>query len=182
MLDLKHLYQILDYSYQQRDRAPGESVCIVVVPPREVSEQFTSEGKEGEDSSPAHCTVLYLGTMPIELESKIKNVAEAVCANIRPFKVKLGKMDIFENDGQDVYHMQVKGKKLHDFRLALKHSFAMNQMEINEKYPDYQPHITMEYVESGNKPQFVGQQPQGQWLVENAWLWGLSEPYLLQFK
>jgi 2'-5' RNA ligase len=182
MLDLKHLYQILDYSYRQRDRVAGESVCIVVVPPREISEQFDIAGKEGEDSSPAHCTVAYLGTVPLETEEKIKRVAEAVSANTRSFNLKLGKMNIFENPEHDVYHMQVKGKKLHNYREALKHAFAANQIAIDTKHPDYKPHITLEYVTPGEQPKYVGSVPEGKWRAENAWLWGLSEPYLLQFK
>jgi 2'-5' RNA ligase len=181
-LDLKHLYQILDYSYQNRDRAPGESVCVVVVPPRDISEQFPSAGKEGEDNSPAHCTVAYLGTVPVQLEAKLLEAAQSVCSQTKPFKLKLGAMDIFENDKNDVYHMQVKGKKLHNFRDNLKHALSMNQFQVDTKHPDFKPHITLEYADKGKNPEHITSYPSGDWIVENAWLWGLSEPHLLQFK
>jgi len=182
MIDLPHLYRILDWSYKQRDKPPGESVVIAIVPPSAIGEQFPEDGRAGEDSSPPHCTVCYIGKVPLELENKILTIASNVCSNTRPFRLTLGKTSVFENPEADAHHVQVKGQKLHNFHDSLKQAFALNQIQVDAKYPSYQPHMTLEYVKPGQERRYADAKPKGEWRVENAWLWGLTQPYLLQFK
>lgn len=182
MLDLKQLYDILRYSYTDRDHKPGKSVCIVVVPPTNIGEQFPSDGKNGNDGSPPHVTVGYFGDVDLALESQMAHIAQAVASKAKPFAVGLGPTQMFNNDKQDVLYSSITGKGLPKFRGQLKDAYAMAGMEFDSKHPEYKPHMTIEYIAKGEESKYDDLKPEGQWQAENAWLWGFEQPYLLQFK
>lgn len=182
MLNLRQVYDILTYAYGTKDRAPASSVCLVLVPPANIAMQFPSQGKEGEDSSPAHVTVAYLGTMPLASQEITAQILDMVCITQSPFVVSVGAIDVFHNDKQDVYVSQIISPELHSFRARLQTALAMANIEIDAKHPEYKPHMTIEYVPKGGNRRFEHMQPSGQWLADSAWLWGFNEPYLLQFQ
>lgn len=180
-LDLSSIYNVLDYCYNQRDNQPGQSVCLVTCPPKELSQQYPSEGREGHDNSPTHVTLAYFGEVNLALENKYADIAREVCESTRSFPAKIGKVDIFENDDEDVYHSVIKSNKLHKFREVLKSAYANNQIQIDSKHPVYQPHITIEYVQKEQNRRF-DVKPQGDWIVESAWLWGFKQPHLFHLR
>jgi 2'-5' RNA ligase len=183
MLDLKQTYNVLSYAYNKQQRAHGESVCIVLVPPSEISEQFSVAGKIAEDKSPHHVTVGYLGTVPVELEDKVVRVVQNVCSQTKAFPVKLGKIGLFENEKEIVYHSTIKSRRLHKLHDALKLAFSLAQMPLDATYPTYTPHMTIEYVSAGSEPQHVPEQPPaGEWQADSVWIWGFEQPHLVFLK
>lgn len=181
MFDLRQMYRVLDYSYNNRDRKPGESICIMIVPPSELVEHIPMSGKASEDGSPHHVTVLYLGNLPVELERKVKLITEHVISQTRPFTVSFGRPGKFSNEEHDVYHATIRGKKLHMLRDNLKNAFAANQIMSDSKHPNFQPHMTLEYVQPGEK-KTIAAYPTGKFRVEHCWLLGFQEPHLIFFK
>ncbi len=181
-MDLRQIYKVLDYSYNNSDRKIGQSICLVVVPPSEIAEQFPEGGREGEDASPHHITIAYFGEMPLESEPKIVSIIKSVCKKTVPFAIELGSVNKFSNSDAEVYHSQIISEPLRVFRQVLKDRLSANGIEIDSKHPDYTPHMTIEYVHPGEERRFADIQPEGKWKVSSVWLWGYEEPHLLQFK
>jgi 2'-5' RNA ligase len=181
-LDLQQIYRVLDYSYNNKDRVPGKSVCLVIVPPTRIAQQFPEAGREGEDASPHHITVAYFGETPLEQESMLLNVINSVCKKTAPFPVKLAGIGKFSNPDANVYHAKIESEELHNFRNILKDKLSENGIEVDAKYPDYTPHMTIEYVHSGEERRFESVNPEGEWQVNSFWLWGFQEPHLIQLQ
>lgn len=171
MIDLKSLHGILNW-HDSRDVPFGEKVGLFIAVPAWVAEQFPKEGKAGEDSSPPHITLLYIGSLPKNFEDKLKDVVRDVCDNFKSFNVRLGSVKKFVNDEQQkVFHSPIKSKKLKLLHETLKHAFQQNQLPFSTKYPEFKPHITIEYVNLGEKPKFRNVCPEGEWEVDHVWIW-----------
>lgn len=140
--------------------------------PKEVASQFPSEGKEGEDSSPPHVTLVYIGNLPAKFEDRLKEVVKNVCDNFKSFDVKLGSPKKLVNDkGQKVFYSPVKSRRLALLHELFKAEFQRNQIPFSNKYPEFKPHITIEYVDPGCKRQYPELCPEGQWKIDSVWIW-----------
>lgn len=182
-MELSNLYKTLKWHESSRDKQPGESVGLFITLPSEIAEQYPSEGKEGEDSSPAHLTLLYIGDVPMHFEDKILEVVQQVCENFKKFKVKIKSPKKWINDeNQTIYHSPIASSKLTNLHNMLEKSFELNQIPFSRKYPEFKPHVTIEYVNEGEKPKFKDVKPEGEFVVESVWVWGLTEPYMFLLK
>jgi 2'-5' RNA ligase len=180
-LDLKSLYKTISWHKADRDHPTGEKVGLFIQVPEHIASQFPS--KEGEDSSPPHITLLYIGNLPANFESKLDEVVGNVCEKFKCFTVKIGKVRSWVNDeGQKVYHSPIVSSRLKTLHATLKSEFQFAQLPYSTKYPDFKPHITIEYVNQGESPKFSHICPQGSWEVDSVWLWGSSEPKLYFLK
>jgi len=174
-MELSNLYKTLKWHEHQRDKVPGESVGLFITLPSEIAEQYPTEGKEGQDSSPPHLTLLYIGDIPTQFEEKILEVVKQVCENFRKFKVKIKKPRKWINDkNQTIYHSPIASSKLVKLHDALKQAFDLNQIPYSKKYPDFKPHVTIEYVNEGEQPKFQNIKPEGEFIVEGIWIWRLN--------
>lgn len=160
----------------QRDHKPGESVGVFATLPPEVSNQFPNKD---EDSSPPHITVCYIGDIPLQFENKVEEVTKKVAAMFRPFKVKLGPPKEFINHkNQTIIHSPVKSKKLKELNRALRLFFLQSLIPVDNKHPEYKPHVTIEYVNEDSEP-IYDVVPQGEWIIDHLWVWGGTEPKLI---
>lgn len=150
--DLRSLYKTISWHQNQRDHKPGESVGVFATVPTNLAKQFPNDGKEGEDSSPPHVTVLFVGDMQIQLEERLKETVESICEKTKPFTVSIEKPRRFINDkDQTVIHSPIKSNRLHDFHDELKKQLLSNQVQVDNKFPEYKPHVTIEYIDKGKK-------------------------------
>ena len=108
---------------------------------------YNEEGDRtfGRELEP-HCTVLYGFTKNTDV-NKIKNSIKTLKS---PIKLSLDKIDIFENEKYDVVKFNVISKDLHKLHKVFKQNF-----ENEESYPNYQPHVTIAYVQKGFGEKFV---------------------------
>lgn len=182
-LDLKQLYKTLTWHDKQRDFPMGEKVGLFILVPEHIAAQFPADGKEGEDSSPPHVTLLYIGTLPSSFEARMCEVVKEVVENFKSFDVYLGDVKKFVNDDmQKVFHSPVKSRKLQSLHEELKDAFKKNQLPFSTKYPEFKPHITIEYVDPGEKRKFADINPEGEWTVDCVWVWGLASPQMYFLK
>ena len=180
--DLKLIYKTLVWHQSQRDKKPGESVGIFITLPEELANQFPIEGKSAEDTSPSHVTVLYCGDIPLSFEDKLKEVTKKCCENMKPFVASLSKPQEFINHkNQRIVHSPVKSQKLHDFHDFLKKEFLINQIPVDNKHPEYKPHVTIRYIQPDDEAIYNDNEPKGEWIVNSCWIWGGQEPYLVGF-
>jgi len=174
--DLSQIYNTINWYKNNRDHSGGG---IFMLLPTEISEQFPLDGKSEEDNSPPHITVIYISPV-IGFEDKIKTFTLEICQQFKPFKVKLGKPKKFINDKeQTIIHSPILSSKLVKFHNFLKEKMLANHIPISLKYPEFKPHVTIEYINSGEEPKYNKLKPEGEWIVDSVWLWGGEEPYMI---
>jgi len=102
-----------------------------------------SLGRENE----IHTTVLYgLNTNDIEEVKKVISYVE-------PFEIKFDKVSIFDGNKKpyDVVKIEVKSPELNKL-----HYFLEENIDNENSYPEYKPHITIAYVKKGEGKKYVG--------------------------
>lgn len=43
----------------------------------------------------------------------------------------------------------------------------------------WQPHVTIEYINKGEKEKYKDLEPKGKWTLNNIWIWGTEEPHMI---
>lgn len=177
MADLSQIARIMIWHHQDNNHdSPG----IFIGLPREIARQFPKHKEE--DSSPQHITVLILNKIPLIFEKKVLKIVQEVCEQTKPFLVRLGKPRKFVNpEGQIILHSPIRGKRLIRFHDALKSALMQNGISVDNKFPTYEPHTTIAYVDSKKElKQYKDIKPIGEWFVDQIWIWGFSkEPKLI---
>jgi 2'-5' RNA ligase len=172
--DLKLIYKILQW------HTPSDSVGVFAPLPPEIANQFPVDGKESEDTSPSHITLVYLGDLPQQFEEAVREIVNDVCVETKPFTVKLSKPKTFVNDkNQTIIHSPVVSGRLQKFHNNLKDRLLKNSIPVSNKFPEYKPHVTIEYVGEEEDSQYGDVKPEGDWIVDSVWIWGMSEPHMV---
>jgi 2'-5' RNA ligase len=107
-------------------------------------DKLTDDGRESE----SHITIMY-GFKPSFDEDKLKHILE----NYGRISCELGKISRFSNDDFDVIKVDVISDDFHKLNALIKKEFGD---EIENKYPDYHPHLTIAYVKKGACKQLDG--------------------------
>lgn len=102
--------------------------------------------KSGRETQP-HITVLY--GLQNDDEPAIQKLAE----KFGPIRVELGEVDCFETADYDVVIVRVNSPDLHRLNGRL------STLDHVSTHRNYQPHLTLAYVESGKGAQFKGETP-----------------------
>jgi 2'-5' RNA ligase len=99
------------------------------------------EGSEFGREEECHITIKY-GFLPDLNELQIREILKGQ----KPFSATLKKLNIFQNDPFDVVKFEVESDVLR--KLNEKSSKFPN----DDKYPQYNPHMTLAYVQKGSFP------------------------------
>lgn len=113
------------------------------------SELYTQEGDRSfgrEEES--HITVLY--GLDTTNQADVRNIVEAS----GPIEVTLDEVSIFENDDYDVVKVGVTGEALTQLNKQLDEALDTP----GKTFDDYQPHVTIAYVQKGQGAKYVGDQ------------------------
>lgn len=172
MIDLSDIAETLQWHEHNDHSHPG----IFIKLPRELASQYP---QIKDDDSPKHITVIMLDTLSEALESKFISIVQQVCTNIKPFTIKVGKVGKFVNDkNQIILHSKVKSNKLYKLHDILKQALAQNQISVSNKYPNFEPHITIAYANDKKEAkQYKDIQPEGEIEVDHIEIWGTSRPF-----
>jgi hypothetical protein len=101
------------------------------------------EGNDyGREDDP-HITIKY-GLTEHYTQAQIQEMIK----NIKPFEVMIGRLDVFENEKFDVIKFNVDGKGLRQLREIF------DRLPNEDKYPKYNPHMTLAYVKKGLSEKF----------------------------
>ena len=106
---------------------------------------YTDDDNMGREDTP-HITVLY-GIVTQEADAVIEVLAEQ-----GPVKATLGKVSLFENsDDYDVVKIDIESEDLSRLNKLLA-----DNLENENDFPEYKPHITIAYVEQGSGKLYSG--------------------------
>ncbi len=111
---------------------------------------YTEEGDlgYGREDEP-HVTILY-GLHDDILDSTIEEIID----EIKPTKLVLKKISIFENDDDDYDVVKFDITGVSEGRLA-KMNAKFAELPHTNDYPDYHPHATIAYVKAGTGKKYV---------------------------
>lgn len=106
---------------------------------------YTGEDNMGREDTP-HITVLY-GIVTQDADEAIQLLAPE-----SPVKATLGKVTLFENsDDYDVVKIDIDSEDL-----ARLNKLLSDNLENENDFPEYQPHITIAYVKQGSGKLYSG--------------------------
>lgn len=167
--------------YHARDNEHKGEVGIFAVLPKEIASQFPVEGRQGEDESPSHITVLYIGSIVPAAEKKLLRIVNEVCEATKPFVVSLKRPRKFINDkGQIILHSPVKSGRLVRFHDNLRAALINAGINVDNKFPTFAPHITIAYCNSKKElKKYKDIKPEGEWIVDSVWVWSTRQPHLV---
>jgi 2'-5' RNA ligase len=146
------------------NKAPHSHACLMFKVPEDIAKQVLDFGKtipekeiytDPDDpqygrEKECHVTVLY-GFDDVS----VKDVTHLL-KDVKPFKVKFGKITFFESEKYDVLKINVYGIKLFDLNKLIATS-----IEHENKHGLYKPHCTIAYLKKGYKDKYLGEQFSG---------------------
>lgn len=120
------------------------------IPERELYVEVGENGHSHGIEKDSHITALY-GI----ITKNVKDV-ESALKDHKGGKIKLGKIDVFENEKYDVLKINIISPSLHRINSSLTECLD----NVNE-FPSYKPHITIAYLKCGNGRKYVGDKFRG---------------------
>ena len=72
--------------------------------------------------------------------------------NVGPIRAKMGKVSIFESEDYDVLKVDIDSQDLHDANARVGDTVDLP----GETFSDYQPHVTIAYLQKGEGQKYVG--------------------------
>jgi hypothetical protein len=104
-----------------------------------------SDHSKGRENS-LHITALY------GIKDNIPEVVEELLESVPPFEVTLGKISVFrDSPDHDVVKIEIDSPELFYINYLLR-----DNISYENKYPVYNPHCTICYVEKGKADKFIG--------------------------
>lgn len=133
--------------------------------PEEIETQFPIFGRiENGDFTRPHASVLYLPDISENEVAKAAAAVELIAKRLRPFLVRLGKVDCFNaKDGTAPWYVHIEGDGLLALREITKEVLANLDVTVNDKHDSFVPHATLKYLPKGIK--YDAHSPKGECLI-----------------
>jgi len=162
----------------------GSHVCIVAKIPKEIADQFPTDGDVDVDVDDPHVTILYIGDMLKENVGSLINTCNDVFRSIPSFTARLASEPSYfdptdSSDNKRVAKMDIECPELHKYHKVLWAELERNDVEVAHSFPDYHPHATLDYIEPDTV--YDGPVPTGQWEVDAIEIWGFDEHIIIPF-
>lgn len=156
----------------------GTGVGLFIPLPASLSKWFPS--REPIDKSDPHVTFLYVGALPAERVADFRRICEEVLSELRgPVEATLGPLSHFDQEDNRVAFLGINfNKEMGHIRRVLRRELESNGFEISDRFPDYHPHATLQYLSPGSR--YDAPTPDGSWQFDSIEVWGL--PDLLTLK
>lgn len=148
-----------------------EHVGLFLPLPARLARQYPAEGKEGEDQSPPHVTLLYIGDVEDERVRELEAVLRRAVQAVPPLELKLLPPRTFQNDsGQTILHSGVDCPVLETVHNALRSALERRGFDV-QAYDEFKPHVTIEYIDHGERARFADIAPRGRWRTDSVGFW-----------
>ena len=119
-----------------------------------------------------HITMLHLGDdVSVEQLAEMMPFIFEACLKQKPFTVRSNRLATFPkgDDGVPVIAV-IQSPELMKFQKALKKALEVSQFDIEDKWPEFKPHVTLSYC--GHEKVQSRSFPQIEWGVTSLTLWG----------
>lgn len=161
----------------------GESVGLFIPLPDDLAKEFPSLAPE--DTSPPHCTFLYIGEVQKEKQEAVLQAIDTICASFRgPVRASLGQVDYFRHPakGRSVAILPVRFDK---DMAGLRYKIYVAMLDLGLEPPEFSPlvynaHVTLGYLD-GLDAQYNGAIPQGAWSFNSVEVWDLPKQRTIYF-
>lgn len=165
-------------------KEPGEHVGLFIPLPADLAEQYPIEGREGEDDSDPHMTLLYIGDVSEDKFDELISVIKESLQGISSFELSLLPPESFKNkEDQEIIHSPLEiisdDIDLTELHNILRRNIEDANFEV-KAHKEFKPHITIEYVNPNEESKFKDIQPTGSWLVDEIEIWGLGDPHIIK--
>lgn len=149
----------------------ADHVGLFLPLPGELARQYPPEGKAGEDKTEPHITLCYIGTVEDDRLDELEAVLRRIVQAIPPLELELLPPRTFQNDeGQTILHSGVGGPLLERSHYAVRRALERRGFNV-EAHDDFKPHVTIEYVDPGEKPKLGHIRPTGSWRADTVGFW-----------
>jgi 2'-5' RNA ligase len=108
--------------------------------------------RDDMESADGHVTVFY-GLTETDSDKLKKSIRDAIKDFDKSIKVKIGALDMFDNEGQDVLIATIESDDLNELNALLA------ELPNKNEHDEYVPHMTIAYLKKGQAKQFKGQKP-----------------------
>jgi 2'-5' RNA ligase len=115
----------------------------------DISRLFQEFDLDIERDPSNHITMFYLGdNLPMAKVLKIIPIIYDITKDLKPFTASVASFECFPS--QDLYPViaKVKSTDLMKLRAKIKNAFVDKKVKFDNKFPEYQPHITLGYSEN----------------------------------
>ena len=162
----------------------GTSVGLFIPLPKRLAKKFPSLGEN--DTSPSHVTFLYIGDVKGEKEQKhLIDTLKKVHGKWWPEVTgTLDGLEHFNHPDKDrrVAHVKVDfDKDLAGMRHRVKQELEDGGITVGDSFPEYKPHVTLEYMPGIDSPDYEGDIPEGTWKFKGMEVWGLPKVHKIKF-
>jgi len=148
-----------------------EHVGLFLPLPERLARQYPADGKEGEDTSPPHVTLCYIGDVEEEKVAELETVLRRICTAIPPLELTLMPPRTFQNEsGQTILHSGVDCPGLELVHDSIRTALERRGFNV-EAYDQFRPHVTIEYIDPGERSRFDHLAPKGRWRADTVGFW-----------
>lgn len=148
-----------------------EHVGLFLPLPERLARQYPADGKDGEDTSPPHVTLCYIGDVEAEKVPELEAVLRRICQAIPPLELELLPPRTFQNDeGQTILHSRVGCPILELVHRSIRSALERRGFNV-QAHDQFKPHVTIEYIDPGERSKLSHLAPKGRWRADTVGFW-----------
>lgn len=137
---------------------------------------------KSEDTSPPHVTFLYVGKVTPEQVPTLLRVAQGVLSTAPSVFGVLNGVDSFVQKDKDKRVLYSRVSFSYDLKLLRDRLWAALTeagFKVEQAFPAFTPHVTIEYRDGVTDAVLDGAAPSGSWDCKTVEVWGLPKKYVL---
>ena len=167
--------------YSSATTGDGTETGLFIPVPESLASKYPS-ARGGNDKSPPHITLLYIGRVDPDREQEVKDVIQTVLDRLvkTPVRASLGRLGYFQQPAKNrrVALCPVQfNTSMSVVRDGIWHQLQKRGFDVEDSFPTYIPHSTLQYLE-GLDTKYEGPSPGGSsFPVDRIELWGASKPH-----
>lgn len=119
-----------------------------------------------------HCTLMYFGKEVLVKDiRKIIRVTTATIKNQQSFMVKTNLISSFPSQSDTIPIIaKIESSKLQIMRALLKRQYIKENINFDDRYPDYNPHVTLSYMNASSSFKDI-KIPKISWEIDKINIW-----------
>ncbi len=127
--------------------------------------KYFPKDRGGDDASPPHITVLYVGEINPKHAKDIRKIAQACAKDTPPAKCKFGSLGNFPAGEYGVpwYVEVIEDGNLTTLHKKIWAALKSKGIPVEHRHPEYHPHATLRYLPKGEE--YTGDLPTGQFTI-----------------